>query len=361
VGIFRLEEFMGRFKFINLILVILMPSWVLASTGLELTDGLILNGFIDGYYADDVDSQGARSQEYLTQPKVSDEPRLNIANLALSFDKDDFYSKLSLQYGDSVNVNYSAEDKDGVKYIQESFVGYKFTDKLKIDGGIYLSHLGLENFNSYLNPAYTRSFVSEFSPYYQSGLRLSYEYSSKLSFQFHVLNGWQNISTFDGGVAFGTQALYKTEEGYQVSYNTFVGKESDYERYFNDFVFTIPLAEVLNLYLVADLGFQHSDTLGDTTWTGYLGILEYKLAEDLSLVGRIEHYQDQDGTIVTTVNGKPFSSFAYSLGANYTLVKGLVLRTEIRRFDATNEIYDAKNDISNKTNTLVTSSISYNF
>lgn len=49
------------------------------------------------------------------------------------------------------------------------------------------------------------------------------------------------------------------------------------------------------------------------------------------------------------------------MGVNYTLVKGLLLRTEIRRFDATNEIYDAKNDIANETNTLVTSSISYNF
>jgi hypothetical protein len=352
---------MTRLRVIGLIVLILIPSGVLGSSGLELADGLILNGFIDGYYADDVDSQGTRSQEYLTQPKVSDELRLNIANLSLGYDRGNFYSKLSLQYGDSVNVNYSAEDKDGTKYIQESYIGYKLTDALKIDAGIYLSHIGLESFNTYLNPAYTRSFVSEFSPYYQSGIRLSYEYSSKLSFQFHVLNGWQNISKFDGGAAFGTQALYKSEEGYQVSYNTFVGKESDYERYFNDFVFTIPVSEKLNLYIVADLGFQHSENLGDTTWTGYLGILEYKLAEDLSLVGRLEHYQDQDGTIVTTVNGKPFSSFAYSMGVSYALLKGLLLRTEVRRFDATNEIYDAKNDIANETNTLVTSSISYNF
>lgn len=349
-------------KFINCFFLFLsiLPVGAQAEES-PFLDSFQANGFIDTYYSDDLDDQGSRTNEYLTQPKYRDEPRLNLANLSVAFDNSDFHSKLSVQYGDSVDVNYSAEETENVKYIQEAYVGYSLSEKLRVDAGIYLSHIGLENFNSYLNAAYTRAFVSEFSPYYQSGIRLSYEYSKSLSFQFHVLNGWQNISVYDGGIAFGTQVVWKSEDGYQFSYNTYLGTESDYTRFFNDFVLTIPLREDLNLYLVTDVGFQNNESADNASWTGNLMILEYKATDKLSLVGRAEHYQDRDGTIVTTRDGLPFSSFAYSAGVNYQLAKGLLLRTEIRRFDGTDQIFSKNSGEGSHANTFLTTALTYNF
>ncbi len=165
-------------KFINCFFLLLpiVPVAVSAEES-PFLDAFQANGFIDTYYSDDLDDQGSRTTEYLTQPKYRDEPRLNLANLSLAFDHSDFHSKVTAQYGDSVDVNYAAEESKNIRYLQEAYVGYSLSEKLRVDAGIYLSHIGLENFNSYLNAAYTRAFVSEFSPYYQSGIRLSYEYS----------------------------------------------------------------------------------------------------------------------------------------------------------------------------------------
>jgi len=43
--------------------------------------------------------------------------------------------------------------------------------------------------------AYTRSLVADYTPYYLSGAKLTWQATPKLTSQLHLVNGWQNIRT----------------------------------------------------------------------------------------------------------------------------------------------------------------------
>ena len=60
-----------------------------------------------------------------------------------------------MQAGTSVQANYASEPTLGTvsgpdlaRNIQEAYVGYRVTDKLWIDEGIYFSHIGFESWIS---------------------------------------------------------------------------------------------------------------------------------------------------------------------------------------------------------------------
>ena len=79
------------------------------------------------------------------------------------------------------------------RFLQEAFAGYRVSPSLWVDAGIMLAPFGAENWISRDNWTYTRSWMGEFSPYYQAGIRASYEITDHLLVQLHVLNGWQLI------------------------------------------------------------------------------------------------------------------------------------------------------------------------
>ena len=83
--------------------------------------------------------------------------------------------------------------------MQEAVVGVKLAENVWLDGGVFYSHLGLESWASRDNLTYTRSLVAEYSPYYQSGVKLTWTPSAKLTAQIDVVNGWQIVSENNTG------------------------------------------------------------------------------------------------------------------------------------------------------------------
>ena len=308
--------------------------------GAELnSEDFKLGGFIDTYVSHDFQGYEGRRRSCLTQPALDDEANLNLAYLDATLSSDNLRGRVAAQYGSSVDANYSAEEQKNIRFLQEAYVGAKLSEKLWLDAGVYFSHIGLESFISRDNFAYTRSLVSEFSPYYQTGLRLSYEFSPTLNAQLHLLNGWQNISDDDDRLALGMQVAVGPSDGLQFVHNTFLGNENDETRFFNDFVLKMPLSEKFKAAAAFDLGYQDTGAQQENYWFGWLLVGEYKLCENLGLVARLEQYRDPGNIIVSTANGSDFSAISYSFGTNVLLRENLTWRTELRFFDASRRIF----------------------
>jgi hypothetical protein len=161
---------------------------------------LIVDGFIDSYVAHHQPEPKTRARPFTTQALYHDEPYLNLASGALTLNTDSVRVRGAAQWGSSVVANYSAEPSNSSQYLQEGYIGYKLAEDLWLDTGIFLSHLGPEGWLSKDNLTYTRSFIAEFSPYYETGIRLSTKLSEKLSAQFLLVRGWQNISQPEFGL-----------------------------------------------------------------------------------------------------------------------------------------------------------------
>ena len=149
--------------------------------------------FVDTYYAWDFDRPGSFDRAYTTQPVRHAEANVNLAYVETKFAGPRYRGRLALQWGTSVQANYAGEPKIGSisgpgvsQFIQEATAGYQVDSTLWIDAGIFLSHLGYEGWISRDNLAYSRSFVADFSPYYETGVKATWAASRKLTATFAV-------------------------------------------------------------------------------------------------------------------------------------------------------------------------------
>lgn len=304
---------------------LMLPNFLSAEDQREIA----ASAFVDGYYGYDYQGQPGRKRDYVTQALYNNVPSVNLALLEVSRSDEVLRFRAAAQAGDSVNANYASEPHDWVKHLQETSVGARLSQSTWLDAGIFPSHIGPESWISRDNPTYTRSFISEFSPYYQSGLRLSTEFSPKWSGQLQLLNGWQNISD-SRHPALGTQIAWKMSDQISLSQNTFFGCESFGRRIFQDFIFSYsPEARVKFIHAI-DIGQQAQSGATNVWWWGSTSIISYQATEKLSPSLRFENFSDPHG-VVTQVSGEGFfRARGLSAGIDYRLAQGLIGRLEAK-------------------------------
>lgn len=313
-------------------------------------------GFFDGYLATSQNTPVNESRAYFTQASQNSELQLNLAAAGLNYDNGTVRARVIGQYGDSVDLNYNAEPRDSFKYIQESYLGVSITPETTLDVGTFLAHIGAEGWMSKDNATYTRSFIAEFSPYYETGVRLSHRFSRAVTAQALLLNGWQNTS--DGRhPALGTQLRWEKND-YVLTSNTFFGAELGGARYFHDLIAAKTFKGGESLIASIDLGYQAPASAQSGYWWGYTVIGKKPINTEVSVSARIESYQDPGGVIVSIPSGSSFRAHAASLGVDYQLLSGTLLRGEIKHLLSPYSIFpDARGYRNN--DTLYVVSLSY--
>lgn len=318
--------------------------------------------FLDSYYAFDGNRPANRERLYTTLPAKHNEFAINLAHVEGVLSGDRVRGRLALQAGTSVAANYSTEYRDATKtgghpadllqHLQEATAGYRLAEGLWIDGGIYFSHIGAESFISKNNWTYTRSLVADFSPYYQAGVRLSYDPNPQWGFQLHILNGWQNIIETNSDKALGTQVAYKPTKDITVTHNTFLGDENGL-RFFQDLSFTMQVLPWLQSGLTFDFGVQGGSST--RTWYGSSFQNRFRLTADTHLAARVEIYNDPNRVIVSTGSPSGFKVWGASVNVDQQLTPELLWRNELRLLKAADTIFPSAAGSSSQTVFAITS------
>jgi hypothetical protein len=332
-------------------------------------------GFVDSYYAYDFGRPVNFDRPFTTQAARHNEFNVNLAYVEAKVTGARVRGRLALQAGTSVQSNYAGEPAIGSvsgpslsRFIQEAFAGYQITPSVWIDGGIFLSHIGLESFISRDNPTYTRSLSADYTPYYESGVRLAWQATPKLSAMIHVLNGWQNISENNQDKAVGTRVDYARSSSTTLSYYNFVGNEaaSNRLRVFNGVGFKSGLMPNFTLQGNFDYGTQKKgQNAGSSSWWSMGLIGKLQLAPVAGVSGRVERYLDPDQVIVATGTPGGFKATTASLGVDVSPVGAtrVLWRNELRGTWAGDPIFpnrSASTGVS-KSNTLLVTSLALTF
>jgi hypothetical protein len=312
----------------------------------DTTTMLKVNGFVDAYYAYDFTRPYDGERRYTTQPVRHDEANVNLAWIGLTFERRKAHARVALQAGTSVQSNYSGEPRNGAssgpdlaRNIQEAFVGVKLSDNVWIDGGIYYSYVGLESWSSSDNPTYTRSLVADYTPYYLSGARLTWQATPKLSTQFHVVNGWQNISENNRSKAVGSRVDYAVSPAFTLSYANFFGNERptgspSQLRVFNQVMAKGTLKSGTQWQGQVDVGHQAS-----SDWYGLVAIVRQPVTSRVAVVGRVERYSDPEQVIISTGEAPGFVGNGASLGLDVQIDAGVRWRSELRGIRTTARLF----------------------
>ena len=319
-------------------------------------------GFIDSYYAFDFDHPRDFDRAYATQPARHSEVNVNLAFVDATVSAPRYRGRLALQVGTSVQANSAGEPRVGnvsgpslSQFIQEATAGYRLAPTLWIDAGIFPAHTGYESFISRDDMTYTRSLMAEYSPYYEAGVKATWNPAHNITAQILALNGWQNISKYNSSMAGGARIDYSPSARVVLSYDNFVGNMAPDSapsrlRLFNDFIVQYRPSRVWQLAVSYDIGTQTRGTSrgGVASWYGAAGFIQYSVTRRAAIVGRIERYADPSQVIVATGSADPFVTNGMSIGLNVTPDPRLMWRTELRGLHSTAPVWPAKGGVDEK-------------
>lgn len=348
----------------------------------DTTPKLSFGAFVDGYYAYDFgrppsfDRSFAGGTVFSTQPARHNEFNVNLAFVEVKLDAPHYRGRLSLQTGTSVQSNYAGEPTNGTvsgsslaRLIQEAVVGLRLADNLWVDGGIFYSNAGMEAWASRDNPTYTRSLVADYSPYYSSGVKLTWNASKKLTARVDVVNGWQNISENNSGKGAGLRLDYAANANSTLSYyNLFSDEAGSRLRTFNG----VGIKQTTgNLTLLGefDVGTQAKPVgqNGQSTWYGWTAVARVQTSPIVALVVRAEGYDDKDQVIISTgtyrsAANPPFNGIGGSVGVDVTPYPRIAWRNELRGLRSNRPLFpDGTNTVASRNNIIAVTSLSLSF
>lgn len=349
-----------------------------ADTSVKITWG----AFVDGYFAWDFQRPAnfersfAGGALFTTQPARHNEFNVNLAFVEAKLDGQRVRGRIALQAGTSVQSNYSGEPANGqvsgpslARHIQEAVVGARVGDNVWVDGGIFYSHMGMEGWVSRDNPTYTRSLVADYSPYYQSGVKLTWAATSKLTAQVDVVNGWQNISENNRGKGVGLRLDYSPVANSTLSYyNLFTQEAGTRLRTFNGVGAKVAKGRATVLAQF-DLGMQDASDGNDgtATWYGFTAIVRGQMTATLGVSARVERFDDQNQVIIGTgsVDVTPNAAFrgnGASIGLDWSPLPRLLWRSELRGFMNDRPIFpNGVAGVPSKRDAFITSSLALTF
>jgi hypothetical protein len=331
-------------------------------------------GFVDSYYAYDFGRPVNFDRPFTTQAERHDEFNVNLAYVEAKVSGPRVRGRLALQAGTSVQSNYAGEPTIGTvsgpslsRFIQEAVAGYQIRPSLWVDGGIFLSHIGMENFTSRDNLTYTRSLSSDYTPFYQSGVKLTWQATPKLTALVTVVNGWQVISENNHDKAVGARLDYARSPSTTFSYYNFIGNEvsSSRLRVFNGVGFKSGLTPAFTLQGNFDYGTQQRALTGSDSWFSVGVIGKLQVTPVVGVSGRVERYQDPDQVIVVTGSPDGFKATTSSLGLDVSPLGNtrVLWRSELRGTWAGDPIFPNRSTSTgvSKSNTLLVTSLALTF
>jgi hypothetical protein len=313
----------------------------------EISTGkLDLHAFVDLYYAYNA-NHPANGLNFIpgtgTTAKQADAFSVNLAQVELSMPANPVGFRIAVGAGTAEEVLHAAEPggSDVWRHLLLASVTYQthIGRGLAFEGGIMPCHVGMESFASKDNWNYTRSWLAEFSPYYETGLKISYPFSESWSGQFYVVNGWQIIGENNSAKTFGTQVAYGSDK-VSASFNTLAGPElpgndSDW-RLFGDFVLTVRPTPSWSFGANVDVASESQPSGASASWWGAAVYARFApAAGPYAVTLRAERFDDPDGAISGTDQDLTEGTLTFA----YQPSKHLILKVEGRYDRSTASVF----------------------
>lgn len=254
-----------------------------------------------------------------------------------------FRGNMSVMAGNYADYNLKSEPA-WAKFIYEANVGVKLSQKsnLWLDAGVLPSHIGFENAISADCWTLTRSILAENSPYYETGVKLSYvSANEKLGMSLLVLNGWQRIRfpEYRQLPSLGMQVTAKITEKFALNYSNFIGTDKPdimkSLRIFHNAYIQYDRTKKIGFIAGFDIGTDNYNLIDYGTWFSPVVIVRWVINNNIRLAFRMEYYNDKHEIIVSTPTGNGFDLSGLSANMDYQLTKQIAFRIEGKYYHST--------------------------
>jgi hypothetical protein len=346
-----------RFRLFILIFFLANKNFAQTDTAKRLT----YSAYGELYYSYDFSSPANHEKpNFLYNHKRHNELNANILLVKASYLDKKYRANMGLMAGNYAQYNLGAEP-NWAQFIYEANIGLKLSDKKNIwlDAGIMPSHIGFESAIGTDCWTLTRSLLAENSPYYETGLKLSYtSKNEKLYVATLLLNGWQRIRKpdFIQRPSFGVQVTYKPTSKLTFNYSNFIGTDKpdslNSHRHFHDFYLQFEPTSKFGIIVGFDIGFEKILHNKYGAWYSPIIILKQRTSKKTMVALRAEYYADRKEIIIATGTANGFQTLGLSGNFDYEFNSVIKVRIEGKLYNSKDKIFTS--NTSNKNFTLST-------
>jgi Putative beta-barrel porin-2, OmpL-like. bbp2 len=327
---------------------------------------LRFSGYFDGYYAYDFSNPenggedlettgGTGGRQYTSNPLYDRQFSVGYGFLQVEFVHQNVGFRLAYHFGDIVQKMYLAEP-ERLKDIREASASLKLTDKLMVEVGYMPSIFGFETFINKENMHATRSYMTDFAPDFDAGVRFYWTKSDHEVLKFQVTNGWQVERDNNKSQALGFAYVYEVPKSFLFNWGQFFGDESPNGvktsyRYYNNIFAKIQLDDKWILAPMLDVGWQQELTSSKKPWSpwqSYGVSLRYALTPKIGWAARYDRTYDPH-TIIPELETDPptdhgWSHNGYTLTYEYLYNKATTFRIEGRYVKSRDAIFKTNHE-----------------
>lgn len=329
---------------------------------------IAVSGYGELYYSFDFNNPLSNTKSnFIYNYDRNNEVNANLAFIKVAYSSSNIRANLSLASGTYVQANYTLEPI-ALKSLYEANAGVKISAKnnLWIDAGIFASHIGFESAVGKDCWNLTRSMLADNSPYYESGVKLSYTSKNEKWFlSALLLNGWQHIQRVAASTtpSFGTQVTYTPSSKFTLNSSIFIGNDFPDSlrkwRYFHNFYSIIELTKKMAVTIGFDCGIQQKVKASEQMnfWYSPLVIGKFKVNDQNSIAIRAEYYSDKNGVIIPTNTLNGFKTFSVSVNYDRKIANNILWRIEYRYFNSRDNIFLTKENHNTNSDTNITTAL----
>ena len=264
----------------------------------DTTAKLTFSGYFDTYYAYYTDSINPNGFcKFPTSAPRNNQVGINIIQLSVKYESNNFRGVATVFGGDCPQSSWSSH----LNFIQEANAGFRIVKKLWVDAGFFRTHFGLESIQPRENVTMSTSIVNCFEPYFLSGLKLTWQQSSKFLFQLHAFNSFNQFIETNKNKALGFSLVYSPTSKITATLSSIVSDESpDHQNYdqtycYNDFLLTYKSNKWI-LGFEANYGLRTNSVLSDSTKTAFvfsnMVLAKYRITPKWAMYSRAEIFSD---------------------------------------------------------------------
>jgi hypothetical protein len=297
-----------------------------------------LSGTIDTYLAIDNDKNAESNRPLLNSLNIKKNTAgMNLGMITGTVDASNYRGRLTLHYGDmpaSAWVESGADPLTPSQYLQEGYAGVSPMAGLWIDAGYFLTHIGGEVICPRDNWMSTIALATQFEPFYQAGVRVSYDISSQVSAQIHLLQGYNRFIDNNHDKSIGYGVTYKPSDATSVSLTGIVGNEqaegvAKAIRCYNSFLLNHTFDGHFALRVQGDCGIQQEvqNVMPASFMYSGCAALRYTASPVLAFTARGEVFNDKQGMLSGSTQ---LCAFGETIGMEVHPTSSVYIRAEAR-------------------------------
>lgn len=244
-----------------------------------------------------------------------------------------------------------ASDGNVWKYLQTAYITWKPTSAFRLEGGLFVSPIGVESMPVKDNFNYSRSNLFFGLPFYHTGIRGVYAISDSVELGLAAYNGWNSVVDNNEEKSVAPTLVWKTASS-QVQLLYFGGVERNsggpegaYWRHTFDVSASYDATSWLSLQAEGNVGLE-PNRIGVSSWAAFALGARYKLLPWLMAAGRVDRFGETMGKSAASSataspifwSGAPWVS-SQTLTLDVRPVSNLSIRLELRHDQAGSNLY----------------------